>query len=87
MSGDSPPRLSPEFAQRERRRARGAGLLGVGMGLVILGDAVDAMRTGRLIDFGRVGAPFILPGWAVAVIALFVLYISVSILWRFVRKT
>ncbi len=87
MSGESPPRKSPEFAQRERRRARGAGLLGVGMSLVILGDAVDAMRTGRLIDFGRIGSSIILPGWAVAVIGLFLLFISVSILWRFARKT
>lgn len=79
--------MSPEFAQRERRRARGAGLLGVFMGLVILGYGVYAMRTGRLISLGRRGAPFILPGWAVAVIALFVLYISVSVLWRFARKT
>ena len=87
MSGDSPPRLSPEFAEQQRRRARGAGLLGVVMGLVILGDAVDAMRTGRSIALGRTGAPFIVPGWAAAVIALFILYISVSILWRFARKT
>ncbi len=79
--------MSPEFAQRQRRKARGAGLLGLGMGLLILGDAVDAMRTGRLIALGRRGSPLILPGWAVAIIALFVLYISVSILWRFARKT
>ena len=80
------PRQSPEFARRERRRALWAGLTGVGMGLVILGDAVDAMRTGRLIDFGRVGDTLILPGWAVALIALFLLFVSGSILWRFARK-
>lgn len=57
------------------------------MGLFILGEAVNAMRTGRWIALGRRFTTLILPGWAVAAIALFVIYISVSVLWRFARKT
>jgi hypothetical protein len=63
-----------------------AGLLGVGMSLVILVESVNAMRTGQTISLGRVGAEVLMPGWAGALIALFLLFLSGWILWRFARK-
>ncbi|MEP6919405.1 MAG: hypothetical protein ABJC89_27430 [Acidobacteriota bacterium] len=80
------PLRSPEFAQRERRRALWAGLLGTGMSLVILGLSVDAMRTGQWMSLGRAGDSVIMPGWTGALIALFLLFVSGSILWRFARQ-
>jgi len=80
-------RQSPELARRERRRSLWAGVLGLGMGLTILALGVDSVRTGTWVVFGRVGDTVELPGWAVILMALFLLFISGSILWRFARKT
>ena len=59
----------------------------LGMGLTILALGVDSVRTGKWVAFGRVGDAPDLPGWAVILMALFLLFISGSILRRFVRKT
>ena len=80
-------RQSPELARRQRRRSLWAGLVGLGMGLVILALGVDSVRTGKWVAFGRVGDSVDLPGWAVILMALFLLFISGSILWQFARKT
>jgi hypothetical protein len=79
-------RQSPEFARQQRRRSLWAGVVGLGMGFVVLALGVDSARTGRWVTFGRVGNSWDLPGWAVILMALFLLYISGSILWRFARK-
>jgi hypothetical protein len=80
-------RQSPELARQQRRRSRWAGVVGLGMGLTILALGVDSVRTGEWVVFGRVGATWDLPGWAVILMAVFLLFISGSILWRFGRKT
>jgi hypothetical protein len=79
-------RESPEFARQQRRRSLWAGVVGLGMGLAVLALGVDSVRTGKWVAFGRVGQAPDLPGWAVIIIALFLLFISGSILWRFARK-
>jgi hypothetical protein len=80
-------RQSPELARRERRRSLWAGVVGLGMGLTILALGVDSVRTGKWVAFGRVGDAVDLPGWVVVLMALFLLFLSGSILWRFARKT
>jgi hypothetical protein len=79
-------RLSPELARRQRRRSLQAGVVGVGMGLAVMALGIDSVRTGKWVALGRVGDSWDLPGWAVILIALFLLFISGSILWRFARK-
>ena len=79
-------RQSPELARRERRRSLWAGVVGLGMGSTILAVGVDSVRTGKWVAFGSVGDAWDLPGWAVILIALFLLFGSGSILWRFARK-
>jgi hypothetical protein len=80
-------RQSPELARQQRRRTLWAGVVGLGMGVTILALGVDSVRTGKWVVFGRVGDAWDLPGWAVILMALFLLFISGSILWRFARKT
>jgi hypothetical protein len=80
-------RQSPELARQQRRRSLWAGVVGLGMGLTILALGVDSVRTGKWVAFGRVGNAPDLPGWAVILMALFLLFISGSILWRFAGKT
>ena len=79
-------RQSPELARQERRRSLWAGVVGLGMGFTILAVGVDSVRTGKWVMFGSVGDAWDLPGWAVILIALFLLCGSGSILWRFARK-
>ena len=80
-------RLSPELARQQRRRSLQAGVVGLGMGLAVLALGVDSVRTGKWVAFGRVGSTWDLPGWAVILMALFLLFVGGSILWRFARKT
>jgi hypothetical protein len=80
-------RQSPELARRERRRSLWAGVVGLGMGLTVLALGVDSVRTGKWVALGRVGDTWDLPGWAVILMALFLVFLSGSILWRFARKT
>jgi hypothetical protein len=87
-TGSQPPRRqTPEHAQRERRKALWAGLLGVAMGLGGLWLGVDGMRTGQWIAMGRRGSEVLLPGWIVVLMAIFLLFIGASVMWRFGRKT
>ena len=79
-------RLSPEFARRERRRALWAGLLGLGMGVMLLVLGVNSVRTGVWVEFGRVGSTFDLPGFVTVLMALFLLYISGWVILRSARK-
>ena len=81
------PRWSPEFARRQRRRSLWAGLGALGMGLFVLVLGVDSVRTGQWVAFGRVGNEVDLPGLVVILMALFLLFLGGSILWRFARKT
>jgi hypothetical protein len=79
-------RLSPELARRERRRALWAGVLGLGMGLTLLVLGVNSVRTGEWVKFGRVGSTYDLPGFVAVLMALFLLYTSGWVIWRFARK-
>ena len=80
-------RMSPEFARRERRRNLWAGLVGLGMGLAVLVFGVDSVRTGEWVEFGRAGDAWAVPGFVAILMALFILFISASVIWRFARKT
>ncbi|MEJ1965459.1 MAG: hypothetical protein WDO56_29525 [Gammaproteobacteria bacterium] len=80
-------RQSPKFAREQRRRAAWAGAVGLVMGLVLLALGIHSMQTGEWIVYGRAMSDLRLPGWIVVLIALFILFISGSILWRFARKT
>ena len=80
-------RMSPELARRERRRALWAGLLGLGMGFTLLVLGVNSVRTGKWVEFGRVGNTYDLPGFVTVLMALFLVYISSWVMLRFARKT
>jgi hypothetical protein len=80
------PRLSPEFARRERRRALWAGVLGLGMGVMLLVLGVNSVRTGVWVELGRVGSTFDLPGSVTVLMALFLIYISGWVILRSARK-
>lgn len=43
------PRLSEEYARRERRRTIGLGIAAIVGGLIITPEAVDAIRTGNTV--------------------------------------
>jgi hypothetical protein len=81
------PRWSPEFARKQRRRSLWAGVGALGMGFFVLALGVDSVRTGEWVAFGRVGNEVDLPFWVVIPMALFLLFLGGSILWRFARKT
>ena len=80
------PRWSPEFARRQRRRSLWAGVGAIGMGLFVLVLGVDSVRTGKWVAFGRVGNEVDLPGAVVILMALFLLFLGGSIIWRSARS-
>ena len=75
-------KMSPKFAREQRRRTRWAGVVGILMGLVSLVLGIDSMRTGEWVVYGRAMTGVELPGWAVVLIALFILCLSGALLWR-----
>lgn len=77
---------SPRFAREQRRRALGAGITGLAMGLVTLALGIDSMRTGERVSYGRAYSSLELPGWVVTLMALFILFCSAWILRRSARQ-
>ena len=82
-----PIRFSPKFARQQRRANLWAGLLGVVLGLFSMVAGLDAVRTGKLVSYGRSVRGPDLPGWVVVLIGLFILLLSGWVLWRFARRT
>jgi hypothetical protein len=79
-------RMSPEFARRERRRALWAGLLGLGMGVMMLVLGVNSIRTGEWVALGRVGNAFDVPGFVAVLMGVFLLYAGGWVIVRFARR-
>lgn len=79
-------RQSPKLAREQRKRDVWAGVAGLGLGLVILVIGIGSMRTGEWVHYGRVGDSVELPGWAVVLLALFILLGSGWVLLRIARR-
>ncbi|MEP7244660.1 MAG: hypothetical protein ABI885_13410 [Gammaproteobacteria bacterium] len=54
---------------------------------MILAVGIDSMRTGKWVVYGREMTGVELPGWAVVLAALFILFISGWVIARFARNT
>ena len=79
-------RQSPKLAREQRKRDLWAGVVGLGLGLTILTIGIGSMRSGEWVHYGRVGRSVELPGWAVVLLALFILFGSGWVLLLIARR-
>lgn len=79
-------RQSPKLAREQRKRNLWAGMAGLGLGLTMLAIGAVSMRTGEWVHYGRVGDSVELPGWALVLSALFILFGSGWVLLLIARR-
>ena len=80
--GEIEVRYSPKFIREERRKRRSGGWLGVLASIVMIADAVDAIRTHRMVDWGPSHGHLMWPPYPVLAIGVLMLAGSIWVLWR-----
>ena len=77
-------RQTPEMARRRRRQGLLGLLFGTAFGIVILVEAIHAIRTGQMVRSSPTSLP--ISGYEAAAIALFFLFFCLFALWRTLRN-
>jgi hypothetical protein len=75
-------RFAPKFIREERRKQRVGGILGVLASIVTIADAIDAIRTHRMVNLGPSHGYLTWPPYPVLVIGLLLLVGSAWVLWK-----